>query len=561
MIGPFLRNRNTAALLAWSALDSLPVLLSGICVTMALDRGFLSGRRDVGLVWIAALGAALAVRAITARRINERLADLVEPIRVDLVRRVVRATVSKAVREPGKTRHSAIAQITSQVDAVCALTGAAVLAVRDTVLITGAVLIGLTALKPVLALATAVPVTAALLLLIASLRTLAARQAATITANEEVAQESAALLLGLRDILACGAQPLAAERMYAAVERLAGATRGLSRSGTVRAAVLAIGGYLPLLALVGLAAWQHATGGMQTGVLLGVATYIFAHLLPMLRATVQNANSVGLPLLITVRRLREATRVDEVTSCRGVAVPAEPDLRLERIAFTYGRVAEPIVCDLSVTVPFGRHVAIVGPSGVGKSTLARLMCGLSRPSAGAVLLGEQPIQRLDGAELSQAITLVPQDAYIFTGTVRENLAYLAPQASTTTLTRSAEAVGAAALIERLGGLDAALEPSRLSEGERQLIALTRAHASAARMVILDEATNHLDSAAEEQAEDAFAKRGGTLIVIAHRLSSALRADMVIVIDDAQVQWGTHEELRTASPCYARLLRYWNTSVN
>jgi ATP-binding cassette subfamily C protein len=122
--------------------------------------------------------------------------------------------------------------------------------------------------------------------------------------------------------------------------------------------------------------------------------------------------------------------------------------------------------------------------------------------------------------------------------------------------RAASAIGASALLERLGGVRADLVPADLSAGERQLIALVRAYLSTAPVIVLDEATCHLDPPAERQAETAFAERPGTLIVIAHRISSVLRARRIVVLDGSAMTVGDHAALQLVSPLYRELLGYW-----
>jgi ATP-binding cassette subfamily C protein len=150
---------------------------------------------------------------------------------------------------------------------------------------------------------------------------------------------------------------------------------------------------------------------------------------------------------------------------------------------------------------------------------------------------------------------------VFAGTLRENLTYLAPGAGDRALDRAVAAVGLGATVRRLGSYGAAISPGgvELSAGERQLVALARVHLSPATIVLLDEATCHLDPAAEARAEAAFATRAarrGILVVIAHRISSALRAQRILVLDGPHPQLGTHEELLSTSPLYADLLGYW-----
>lgn len=151
---------------------------------------------------------------------------------------------------------------------------------------------------------------------------------------------------------------------------------------------------------------------------------------------------------------------------------------------------------------------------------------------------------------------------MFTGTVRENLTHLAaPPGSSgpgdARVQDAVRALGLDALVARLGGLDAEVSPRLLSRGEGQQLALAAAYLSPAPLLLLDEATCHLDPAAEERAERALADRPGTLVVVAHRVSSAARADRVLVLDGTRAVCGTHDELPARSPLYRDLVGRWN----
>jgi ATP-binding cassette subfamily C protein len=230
-------------------------------------------------------------------------------------------------------------------------------------------------------------------------------------------------------------------------------------------------------------------------------------------------------------------------------------LRLRGVAFGYGANAAPVISDLSIDIAPGEHLAIVGPSGIGKSTLAGLLAGMLAPTAGEILLDGLPPMSYPPDRLPQRRVLIPQEAYVFAGTLAENIRYLraSPRRE---IDAVAEAVGLTPLVSRLGGYDAVLNPAALSAGERQLIALTRAYLSPAPVAILDEATCHLDPAAETRAEEAFARRPGSLIVVAHRISSALRARRILVLDGNQAQAGDHASLLADSAMYRDLVGYW-----
>ncbi|MEU0192580.1 ABC transporter ATP-binding protein [Streptomyces afghaniensis] len=236
-------------------------------------------------------------------------------------------------------------------------------------------------------------------------------------------------------------------------------------------------------------------------------------------------------------------------------IPPPPALSLSSVTFAYGPAGTPVVDGLDLTLPAGSHLAVVGPSGTGKSTLTALVAGLLTPQRGTITVGGHPVP---GPEAAAARVLIPQEAYVFGGTLAENLAYLRPDpVPEEELRAAAEAVGLAPLADRLGGLGALVDPTALSAGERQLVALARAYLSYAPLALLDEATCHLDAETEERAERAFAARpGGTLVVVAHRISSARRAGRVLVMDGRSTACGGHDELMRSSALYRDLVGSW-----
>nr|WP_030247727.1 ATP-binding cassette domain-containing protein [Streptomyces sp. NRRL S-455] len=237
------------------------------------------------------------------------------------------------------------------------------------------------------------------------------------------------------------------------------------------------------------------------------------------------------------------------------AVGTPPALTLTSVTFAYGPASTPVVQDLGLSLPQGSHLAVVGPSGAGKSTLTALVAGLLAPDRGTITVGGHAVP---GPEAVAARVLIPQEAYVFGGTLAENLAYLRPDpVPEDEMLAAAETVGLAPLADRLGGLGARVDPAALSAGERQLVALTRAYLSNAPLALLDEATCHLDPETEERAERAFAARpGGTLVVVAHRISSARRAGRVLVMDGPSTAYGGHQELMRSSALYRDLVGNW-----
>ncbi|NUR61584.1 MAG: ABC transporter ATP-binding protein [Catenulispora sp.] len=557
------RRRSIIALTCWSLLEVPSSALSGVAVAHALDDGFLRHRAAVGLVWISALLLAATIAAIGARRVFALLGDFVEPLRDLLVRRVVAAALDHGVA--GERDGGAAARLTRQVETVRDAFAGIIVALRGFAVAAIGTAVGALALDPLIAAIVVPPFVAGFAVFLGVLRLAAARQRACVLGEERVAATAGPVLAAIRDVAAGGAEQYAADLVAAPVLAQARAERSLARTAALRPLCLAVGGWLPALVLLAAspALLRH---GVTSGALVGGLTFVVSGLQPALRGVISGLGDSGLRFSITLARLLEAGEpinpVNPVNPPGPSSAVPETDfpgkgLVLRGVTFAYGPASEPVLCDLDLAVAPGDHLAVIGPSGIGKSTLAALICGLRRPDAGSVLLGGTDAADLTPDRLAEIRVLIPQEAYVFAGTVRENLRYLRPDARDDTLAASADAVGATGLVTRLGGFAARIVPQALSAGERQLIALTRAHLSPAPLVVLDEATCHLDPTAERRAELAFAARGGALIVIAHRLSSALRAGRVLVLDGVRADVGRHDELAARSALYRELLAHWS----
>ncbi|MEW2476881.1 ABC transporter ATP-binding protein [Micromonospora gifhornensis] len=567
--------RPLGRLAAWSVAESLPALLSGLIVARAVDRGFLAGEFGTGLAWLAGLAVAVLVGAVATGRVYRSLGAVVEPYRDELAARVVDGALREATRAGGRPDSAAVARLTQQVEVVRDTFGGLLLVVRGFLFTAGAALLGLLALSPPLAAAVAAPLVLGLTVFAAALPSMVAHQRAQVAAGEELGRSAAAALTGHRDVTACGGQ----ERVVAAVDRRvvaqADAERTLARMAALRSLSLGLGGWLPVVVLLLAAPWLVGRG-LSTGAVLGALVYVTTGLQPALHALVQGVGGGGLRYAVTLDRiLRSCPPTDPsaaagrtaATSGGGTAGSATaggatadggvvPAVRVRGLTFRYGPHARPVLADFTLTVADGEHLAVVGPSGAGKSTLAALIAGLVPPDSGSVHLADTPVAAVAPETLARLRVLVPQEAYVRSGTLADNLRYLRPDADQATVAAAVDALGAGPLVERLGGLAAEVEPGRLSAGERQLIAAVRAYLAPAPLVILDEATCHLDPTLEATVEEAFARRPGSLVVIAHRISSAIRARRVLVFDDDRPLAGSHEELLRRSPTYRELVGHW-----
>ncbi|GAA2775253.1 ABC transporter ATP-binding protein [Saccharopolyspora taberi] len=547
--------RALGRLALWSAVEATPPLLSGLLVAAAIDRGFLAGLPWIGAGWLLLFAAVQGVAAVATRRLYPWLADVVEPLRDQLITGVITATVRRSVAAATAPGGAGVAHATEQVDTVRGMVSSVLRNARQFLTALVAVA-GLALLSPVVAALVAPMVLVAVLGFAWVLRSLVDRQRRVILSSERVAAAAEPVLEGVRDVVACGAQDRAAAAVSAAVAENAEAGRAYARARVARVLVLVAGVHVPLLVLLVMSPWLIAHHFATAGVIGGAVVYLSQQLDPALRFLV-NAGSTWLVTLgVVLTRLAEVTGGPPPTATRaGIPAPGR-NLRLEAVTFSYSAHAAPVIADLSCDIPAGAHLAVVGPSGVGKSTLADLLTGIAQPQRGRVLFGGVPVH--DVAGLRREIALIPQEAYVFAGTVRENLALLRTGATTTEIEHAAAEVGSGELIDRLGGLDAEIPPGAgtLSAGQRQLLALTRVWLSPARVVVLDEATCHLDPDAEAGAETAFQRRGGTLVVLAHRMSSALRADRILVLDGETAVLGSHSDLLVRSPLYADLVGFW-----
>ncbi|MDD9966118.1 MAG: ABC transporter ATP-binding protein [Myxococcales bacterium] len=321
-----------------------------------------------------------------------------------------------------------------------------------------------------------------------------------------------------------------------------------------QATILWVGGRMVL-------AGELTVGGLTAFILYLTAFFAPIQQLVQLYNTFQSGQasiSKLRDLLGTAPSVREKSDAIELPPIKGA-------IELDGLSFGYDPQA-PVVRDLQLSIRSGETLALVGPTGAGKSTVAKLITRFYDPDRGSVRIDGHDLRDVSLSSLRSQLGVVPQEPFLFHGTIRDNVLFGRPDAREEELDEACRAVGLSEVVARMpAGLDSPCfeRGSSLSAGERQLIALARAFLSRPRVLVLDEATSNVDMQSEAHIERALeALLGGrTSIVIAHRLATARRADRIAVVDDGRVlELGSHEQLLALGGRYAQMYSTWTTSI-
>ncbi|WMF04636.1 ABC transporter ATP-binding protein [Micromonospora robiginosa] len=373
-----------------------------------------------------------------------------------------------------------------------------------------------------------------------------------------------------------GIRAVQAFRREARNQRIFAAVNDDYRAASLRAFRL-IAIYSPGIRLIGnltaatvlaYGGWRVLGGHTEVGVLAAFLLYLRRFFEPMedLSQFYNSLQSATAALEKLAGVLDERPAVAEPV--RPASLPAGPPrgaVTFRSVSFGY-RPETPILAGLELTVPAGQTVALIGPTGAGKSTVAKLLARFHDPDAGSVRLDGVDLRELADAELRRAVVLVTQETHLFSGSVAENIRFGRPDADDAAVVAAARAIGAHEFIAALPdgyATDVHRRGGRLSAGQRQLVAFARAFLADPRVLILDEATSSLDVPTERLVQRALRNvlRDRTALVIAHRLSTVETADRVLVLDTGGiVEDGSPADLAAAGGRYAALHRQWRDSL-
>ncbi len=559
--------RTIIAALAFVGVSTLGTLAGPVLVRFAIDHGISKG--DAGALNLAVVlyVGVTVVNYVVGRQqylaINRAGEGFLRDLRVRVFDRMQAQSMAFYDREKAGVL---VSRMTADVESMGELIQWGLLQ------FVSAVLLLLLSILLILALSwqlTIVALTILPLLIVASVRFQRASNAAYLDVREKVGQNLSALqegITGVRVIQAYHRQDEQSRRFALGNRSLYDAHIHSVRVSTWYFGVVEASGVTAIAATVGVGGWLVHRGDVSIGT---VAAFVL--LLANLFEPVQQLSQLYNSVQSAAAALHKLFGVidaqpDVADPAQPVPLPPRGALALEGVSFSYLPGGRRVVRDVTMTVADGERLALVGPTGAGKSTVAKLMARLYDPTAGVVTFAGIDMRRASVAELRRRVVVVPQEGFLFAGSILDNVRIAREGATDDEVRAALRTIGA---LDRFDDLPEGLATevrergSRLSAGERQLVALARAALVDPAVLVLDEATSNLDPGTEAVVEHALETlmHGRTVVVVAHRLTTVQRADRIAVVDRGRlVELGSHAELIAHGERYAALAAAWAAGI-
>ena len=541
-----------------------------ILVQQSVDKGFEQGEVRVGtittfaLIGLAAVFIGTIAQRTAVLRLGTRSEEALYTLRVRLFEHIHRLSIADHNEEK---KGALVARVTGDVETLAQFFswGALAWLLEGTLmLMVASVMLAYDWILAIVAFVVAAPLAFVLHRV----------QRHLVKAYERARVDNAQVLTSISEVIS-GAETL---RTYDAGEQYAALTKRDShqrsnsfiKAGTIGAFLFPSGEVFSVLtvsSVVTVGLLRGPDSGLTAGALIGFVFLTYRFLEPIAQFTeVIDQTQTAVAGLRRVLGILEIPAGPPETS-HPVHIPAgELDVDIQHVTFAYRSRTDddepPVLIDVNAHIPAGQQVAMVGETGSGKTTLGRLVARLADPTAGVVKIGGVALTQVANAELRTRLVVVPQEPFLFEGTIAANLGFARPALSMADVEQAVIDLDLGDWLESLpDGLDTEVgqRGSSLSAGERQLVALVRASLVDPDVLVLDEATSSVDALTEVRLTRALDKlaAGRTTISIAHRLSTAARADRVLVLEHGRlVQDGPHDELVAVDGPYARMYEAW-----
>ena len=563
-------NRRAVALwgLVLLAIETVTALLGPVLTQQGIDNGVMQGDRDALYRAVSLFGLIIVVNAVTSfcrQRWNGRLGEnIMYDVRIKLFSHYQRMGLDWYTSEKSGVL---LSRMTSDVEALTLLVNEGFVNLVIQALTISMVTVVLFSYNPLLALLLLGLVLPPLVAMTLWFRSVSER--GYMAVRDRIASVLADLsenLAGVRIIAALNRRRQNSELHRNVVGAYLDANLYTARAGAI---------YGPATEGIGIAAqaivlltggWMVLDGSLQVGELTAFVLFVNTFFAPIQQMVqLYNTYQQGQSGLQKIGDILETEPSIAQAQDAPLLPPIEGRIEFKSVTFSYSDDID-VLHDVDLLIEPGETFALVGATGAGKSTVAKLITRFYDPTSGSVTIDGHDLREVDIDSLRVQLGVVPQEPFLFHGTIRENIAFARPDATTEEINEAISHVGLTETVEQLADGINTLVHERgvsLSAGERQLLALARAFIARPRVIVLDEATSSLDLRSEAQIERALETllEGRTAVLIAHRLATAMKADRVAVVDDGKIiELGTHEELVELGGRYSEMFRTWTSHV-